>query len=166
MRMFVLLGSNIEPQRNLARAVTELGARYIVVAVSRTYRTAPVGDPDQPDFWNLAAELECALPPEEVQAGLREIESRLGRTRDPRRPSGPRTADLDLVLVPGVVGRVGGLDLPSPLVEREAFVAVPLAELAPELPHPVSGVALGALARAAVERSPRPPVPLEIGSAR
>ncbi len=166
MRMFVVLGSNIEPERNLARAVRELRARFGVVAVSRVYRTAPVGDPDQPDFWNAAAEIECDLAPDEVQRRLREVEADLGRVRDPERPCGPRTADLDLVLVPGRAGRFGNLELPSPLVEREAFVAVPLAELAPTLAHPVTGAPLAEIARAAAARAPRPPEPLAVELAR
>ena len=162
MRMFVSLGSNIEPERNLRRAVRELGVRFTLVAVSRVYRTAPVGDPDQPDFWNLAAELASDLPPDEVQRRLREIETDLGRTRDARRPFGPRTVDLDLVLVTGVAGRFGDLQLPSPLVEREAFVAVPLAELAPELRPGAGSATLSEIARAALSSSARAPEPLAV----
>jgi len=164
--MYLCLGSNIEPRRHLARAVAELRLRFDVVAVSRTYRTAPVGDTKQADFFNLAACIDTDLPPGDVQEELRAIESLLGRRRDPRRPSGPRTADLDLVLVPGVVGRFGRLELPSPLVEREAFVAIPLADLAPELPHPVAGTSLREVAQAAAARSSRPPVPVAEGPSR
>ena len=53
MRMFVSLGSNIEPRQNLTRALAELRRRFRVTAVSPVYRTAPVGDANQPDFWNL-----------------------------------------------------------------------------------------------------------------
>ncbi len=162
MRMFVSLGSNIDPERNLGRAVAELAARFKLVAASRVYRTAPVGDAEQADFWNLAAELDCDLAPPEVQRVLRAVESQLGRTRDPKRKYGPRTIDLDLVLVDGVAGRFGELELPSPLVEREAFVAVPLAGLAPGLRHPVSGRTLGEIALAAATRAPRPPEPLAV----
>jgi len=165
-RMFVSLGSNIEPEVNVPRAVAELRRRFAVVAVSRAYRTAPIGDADQPDFWNLAAEIESALGPESVQEQLRAIERELGRVRDPRRPFGPRIADLDLVLVEGVVGRFGGLELPSPLLAREAFVAVPVAELSPELPHPVLGTPLRELARVAAGRSPRPPEPIAMEAKR
>lgn len=162
MRMFVSLGSNVDPQQNLGRAIAELRRRFPVAATSSVYRTTPVGDPDQPDFWNLAAELECDLAPDEVQRQLRTIENLLGRRRDPQRPYGPRTVDLDLVLVPGLVGRFGTLELPSPLVEREAFVAVPLAEIAPDVMHPVLLTPLKGLARAAAERSSPPPKALAV----
>jgi len=157
MRMFVLLGSNIQPRAHLARAVAELREAFEVVAESPVYRTAPVGDPDQDDFWNLAVEIDSELRPPEVQARLRAIERQLGRRRDPARPSGPRTADLDLVLVPGVEGRFDRLELPSPLLLREAFVAVPLADLAPQLPHPVTGVPLRSIAAETVASATRPP---------
>lgn len=162
MRMFVSLGSNVDPELNIGRAVAELRRRLTVLALSRVYRTAPVGDTDQPDFWNLAAEIQSELAPEEVQAQLRAIEEELGRRRDPLRPLGPRSADLDLVLVEGVVGRFGTLELPSPLLAREAFVAVPVAELAPGLSHPTVGTDLREIAQAAVERSDRPPEPIEV----
>ena len=165
MRMFVLLGSNIRPRHHLARAVAELREAFEVVAESAVYRTAPVGDTDQDDFWNLAVEIDSELGPEEVQAMLRTIERRLGRRRDPARPSGPRTADLDLVLIPGVKVQFGGLELPSPLLLREAFVAVPLADHEPGLPHPATGEPLRSIAAATSAAAARPPQPVARGLA-
>jgi 2-amino-4-hydroxy-6-hydroxymethyldihydropteridine diphosphokinase len=164
MRMFISLGSNIEPRQNLARALTELRRRFRVTAVSPVYRTAPVGDPDQPDFWNLAVEMDNDEPPQKVQGALRFIEEILGRHRDLQRPYGPRTVDLDLVLVEGLAGSFGAVELPSPLVAKEPFVAVPLADLAPALPHPVLKISLGELARSLVARNPHPPqlLPVEL----
>jgi 2-amino-4-hydroxy-6-hydroxymethyldihydropteridine diphosphokinase len=162
MRMFVSLGSNVEPLTHLRRAVAELHRRFTVTAVSPVYRTAPVGDVDQPEFWNMAVELECQESPEHVHEILRGIETLLGRRRDPGRPCGPRTVDLDLVLVEGVHGSFGSLNLPSPLVEREPFVAVPVADLAPDLPHPVSSVPLGQLARSLVAGAAAPPAALDV----
>jgi 2-amino-4-hydroxy-6-hydroxymethyldihydropteridine diphosphokinase len=137
MRMFILLGSNIDPRQSLARALAELRRRFKVTAVSPVYRTAPVGDANQPDFWNLAVELDNDEPPQKVQGALRFIEEILGRHRDAQRPYGPRSVDLDLVLVEGLAGSFGALELPSPLVAKESFVAVPLADLAPALSHDI-----------------------------
>jgi 2-amino-4-hydroxy-6-hydroxymethyldihydropteridine diphosphokinase len=164
MRMFVSLGSNIEPRHNLARALAELRRRFRVTAVSPVYRTAPVGDPDQPDFWNLAVEIDNDEPPQKVQGALRFIEEILGRHRDVQRPYGPRTVDLDLVLVEGLAGSFGAVELPSPLVAKEPFVAVPLADLAPALLHPVLKTALGDLARTLLARDRHPPqlLPVEL----
>jgi 2-amino-4-hydroxy-6-hydroxymethyldihydropteridine diphosphokinase len=162
MRMFLSIGSNVEPRKNLALALAELARRFEVVAVSPAYRTAPVGDADQPDFWNLAAELATEETPQRVQRELRAIENALGRRRDPARPFGPRTVDLDLVLAGGLVGRFGDLELPSSLVQREAFVAVPLADIAPGFPHPLSGTTMAELARAALAAAASPPEPLDV----
>ncbi len=162
MRMFVSLGSNIEPRRNLALALEEMRRRFRVLATSPVYRTEPVGDTDQPDFWNLAVEIDGPAQPPAVHAELRAIEALLGRRREPKRPFGPRTVDLDLVLATGAVGRFGPLELPSPLLEREAFVVVPIADLAPDLPHPVTGATMRELADAAVAASARPPEPLGV----
>ncbi len=160
--MFVLLGSNIEPSAHLERALGELRTRFEVSAVSPVYRTAPVGDSDQPDFWNVAVELRDDRDPAEVQRVLHAIEDLLGRRRDPARPSGPRTADLDLVFVEGAAGRFADLDLPSPLLERHAFVAVPVADLAPRLVHPLLGVPLATLAARTVAQAGAPPQRLAV----
>jgi 2-amino-4-hydroxy-6-hydroxymethyldihydropteridine diphosphokinase len=162
MRMFVSLGSNIEPRQNLSRALTELRRRFRVTAVSPVYRTIPVGDANQPDFWNLAVEIDDDEPPQKVQGALRFIEEILGRHRDAQRPFGPRTVDLDLVLVEGLTGSFGAVELPSPLVAREPFVAVPLADLAPTLPHPVLKIMLADLARSLVAKERQAPQPLPV----
>lgn len=156
-RAFVSLGSNIEPRLNVARALEELRRRFVVTAVSPIYRTAPVGDLDQPDYWNLAVELACDEAPELVHEALRGIEARLGRRRDPNRPYGPRTMDLDLVLVDGLAGTFGPVTLPSPQLAGEAFVALPVADLAAEMKHPESGLTLAETARATLDQTtPRP----------
>jgi 2-amino-4-hydroxy-6-hydroxymethyldihydropteridine diphosphokinase len=156
-RMVISLGSNIDPRTNLAAAVAAIARRFDLRAVSPTYRTAPVGEADQPDFWNLAVEIDAEEPPTEVQADLHRIEDELGRHRDPLHPYGPRAIDLDLVLVEGVAGTVGGLELPSPLLAREAFVALPVADLLPRLPHPTLSVPMAEVARRALAACERPP---------
>jgi 2-amino-4-hydroxy-6-hydroxymethyldihydropteridine diphosphokinase len=162
MRMFVSLGSNIEPRLNLGRALAELRRRFKVVAVSPVYRTEPVGDPHQPDFWNLAVELESDEPPQKVYGALQFIEALLGRHRDPERPYGPRIVDLDLVFVEGLSGSYGGLELPSALIAKESCVGVPLADLAPELPHPLLKVTLGELARSLMVGTSQHPRVLDV----
>lgn len=159
-RVFLSLGSNIEPRTNVLRAIEELRRLYTVVAVSPVYRTAPVGDAAQPDFWNLAVEIACDEAPEVVHEALRGIEERLGRRRDPNRPFGPRTMDLDLVHVDGLTGVFGPLTLPSPQLALEAFVAVPVADLAGDLIHPETGLSLAETARAALKSGTPAPIRL------
>ncbi len=160
-RAFVLFGSNIEPEHNFARALALLRVRYEVTAVSPAYWTAPAGDADQPDFLNAAIELRSNEALESIHGQLRQIEALLGRRRDPERPFGPRTADLDLVLVEGVTGSFGPLTLPAPILGEQAFAAVPLAALAPELAHPTLGVSLAELARRTTATASRPPTQAE-----
>ena len=156
-RAFVSVGSNIHPDSNVKAAVERVRARFGPCRISPVYLTAPVGDADQPDFWNLALCFDCDLGPETVQDELHAIEDALGRRRDAARPLGPRVVDLDLVLVEGRVGVFGSLRLPSPQLERDSFVAVPVADLDPGLEHPVLGVTMSELARRAMARGGPPP---------
>lgn len=157
-RVFVLFGSNIEPRRNFARAVRLLGAHFPVVGVSGAFLTAPVGDTAQDDFVNAAIELRSDDTPDRIQVVLHEIESLMGRRRDPERPLGPRCVDLDLVFVDDTVGTFGFLELPAPVLAVESFAAVPVAALAGGLVHPLLGVSLAELARKLAAAAPRPPV--------
>lgn len=158
-RAFVLFGSNIAPFEHLAWALAELRASFDVVTTSPPFWTAPVGDTDQEDFINACIEIRTDAGPDAIHERLREIERRLGRRRNPARPFGPRTVDLDLVLIEGLAGEFGELKLPSPLLEREAFVAVPLAALAPEIVPPGARRNLASIAQEAIARCTRPPRP-------
>lgn len=135
--VLVLLGSNIEPERHIPQAKVELQELLAECVFSRIYLTSPVGDPHQPRFWNLAAKGKTSLPVETLQLQLSLLEARHGRVRDPARPCGPRTLDLDLLLYDQEVGSFGSLQLPAPLLSREPFVLVPAAEAAPDWLHPV-----------------------------
>lgn len=141
MRVFVGLGSNIEPQENLRRAAGLLGERSRLVALSPVYRTVPVGRPDLPPFLNAAAELDDSREPAELKYGLlRSIEAELGRVRTADRYA-PRPIDLDLLLVDDLVldDRQSGVLLPDPEILRHLHVVRPLADIAPDLVHPTDG---------------------------
>lgn len=141
-RAFVGLGSNQGDSRRLlgcARAALGGLPQTAVVRCSHVYRTAPVGDPDQPDFLNAIVEIETALEPLALLRGMQRIEIELGRTRDPDRRWGPRTIDLDLLLFGHAVVREQDLTVPHPRMGERAFVLEPLAELAPDLEIPGLG---------------------------
>jgi 2-amino-4-hydroxy-6-hydroxymethyldihydropteridine diphosphokinase len=78
-RVIIMLGSNIEPGRNLPDAVHALGSIGEVIAVSSVWQTAAVGDPSQADFCNAAAVVETEVPLRDLPAHLRSIEDRMGR---------------------------------------------------------------------------------------
>jgi 2-amino-4-hydroxy-6-hydroxymethyldihydropteridine diphosphokinase len=145
-RVFVALGSNIEPERHLPRAVKLLAERTDLVAVSPVYETAPVGKEDQANFLNAAVVLRtrhsAAALKREV---LSEIEQTLGRVRTEDK-NAPRTIDLDIALFDYAVLAVGGRHIPDPDIEAYAHLAVPLADVAPYYVHPESGRALQEIA--------------------
>ena len=143
------LASNLAPsspsgmggrEANLRAAIAQLGQLGTVLAVSSFYETEPVGYLDQPRFLNAAALLRTTLSPLELLQALLGIEQKLGRNRAATVPKGPRTLDLDLLLYRDSVLNTPELTLPHPAMEERLFVLEPLAEIAPELVHPVLGL--------------------------
>lgn len=131
------LGANLgERARTLARAVDALAATpgLRLRALSSVYETAPVGVTDQPAFLNLVACFECRLTAEQLLAVAQAIERRFGRVRERR--WGPRTLDIDLLLLGDERVHRPELTIPHPELTRRQFVLVPLAEIAPELVLP------------------------------
>lgn len=138
---FVALGSNLgDPQRQLGEAFAALDRlpRTRLLQRSRLYRTPPWGMLEQPPFLNAVALLDTMLDPHALLDGLLVIERIAGRTRDGVR-WGPRTLDLDLLHVDGVVLDDPRLTLPHPRIAERAFVLLPLAELAHALELPGQG---------------------------
>lgn len=138
---YVGLGSNLDdPARQLDAAGAGLAAlpRTRLIAVSRRYRSSPVGFAAQPDFLNAVAALLTTLEPEALLAELRQLEQRLGK-RAPTVRFGPRRIDLDLLAFGAASCASDTLTLPHPRLHERAFVLYPLAELAPALWIPGRG---------------------------
>ncbi len=136
--VYLSLGSNLgDRERNLREAIRMLGEAGVrTLRVSSLYETEPVDVRDQPWFLNLVVEAETELFPKQLLARIRKIEFDLGRKRV--RPKGPRTADIDILLYGDSVIETGELTVPHPRLAERRFVLEPLAELAPELRHPVT----------------------------
>jgi 2-amino-4-hydroxy-6-hydroxymethyldihydropteridine diphosphokinase len=135
------MGANLksaagEPAETLVAAAERLGALGRVTRRSSLYSTAPVGFAEQPRFTNAVVALETALEPPELLRELLGIEKEFGRDRAKSFANGPRTLDLDLLLVGGVRLETAELVLPHPRLAGRAFVLVPLAEIAPEVRVP------------------------------
>ncbi len=146
--VLITLGSNIDPGRNLGRALELLRARLAVRAVSRVFESAAVGAAGAPPFLNAAVLVATDLPPRALKYRvLRPLEARLGRRRTADR-NAPRTIDLDLALYGDLVldDPEDGLVLPDPQILTCAHVALPLADLAPDARHPVTGQTLAEIA--------------------
>jgi 2-amino-4-hydroxy-6-hydroxymethyldihydropteridine diphosphokinase len=140
----IALGSNLpsqwgDPSASLREAIRRLKELGVVRAVSSFYETAPVGCADQPDFINAAALLQTTLSPEALMATLLSIEQSMGRDRASVPAKGPRIIDLDLIFFDHLVLRTPELTLPHPSVAERRFVLQPLAEIAPDWRHPLSG---------------------------
>lgn len=133
-QVFVGIGSNLEPERNLRLAVRELKRRYGAVALSPVYRNAAVGF-DGADFLNMVAGFETTQTPSELNADFGRIHDLAGRVRDGARLVS-RTLDIDLLLYGDTVS--ARPPLPRRDVLEYNFVLQPLAELAPELTHPLT----------------------------
>ena len=135
---YIGLGSNLgDRMTTLQTAVQRLESLGRVAEVSSLYQTEPVGYLEQPPFLNAVVALETVLAPIDLLHALLGIERDLGRMRTFR--NAPRTVDLDLLLVDNVILDTTELTLPHPRLHERAFVLVPLAEVAPEAVHPVSG---------------------------
>lgn len=139
---YVGLGSNLSssagtPAETLEAAIRALEHVGKVTARSSLYETAPVGIAEQPAFVNAVAELEVSESPESLLDKLLAIERNFGRDRKMSPPKGPRTLDLDLLLVDGLIVNTPALSLPHPALAERRFVLAPLAEIAPSLRHPV-----------------------------
>lgn len=137
-RVYLSLGSNLgDRAAYLRRALEALGVAGVrVLRVSRVRETEPVDVVDQPRFLNLVAEAETDLEPGELLARAQEIERELGRVRT--QPKGPRTIDIDVLLYGSLVMNTPELAVPHPRMAKRRFVLEPLAELAPDLRHPVT----------------------------
>jgi len=143
--VFIGAGSNADPERGLRLALAELERRFGTVRRSRVYRSAAVGVPAA-DYLNLVVALDTGLSVDGVKNELRAVEALAGRAAD-RVDRAVCELDLDLLVYGGRVD--AERRLPRPGLFTLPFVLVPLAELAPELRHPVSGERCGTAARAA-----------------
>ena len=133
--VYVAAGSNIEPEKNLGRALDELERAFGAVAISPAYRNAAVGFAGD-DFINLVVGLRTSDSPAQVKQTLERIEVLCGRPRVAPKWA-PRTMDLDILMYDQVVSDEPGLILPRPDLLRRAFMLKPLADLAPGLRHPI-----------------------------
>ncbi len=135
--VYVSLGSNVgEREKFLAQARKAIEKSFVMPRFSKIYETEPVDVVDQPWFLNQVAEFQTGLAPESLLEWVRALEAQGGRQREV--PKGPRTLDVDILLYDDWVLEVEELVLPHPRLEHRRHVLVPLAELAPERPLPVS----------------------------
>lgn len=134
-KVYVALGSNLDPERHIAMAVQALRGRFGALSLSPIYRNKAIGF-DGSDFLNGVAGFDSELGVPELKSALNEIEHDCGRQRGAARFA-PRTLDLDLLLYGERVDAAA--KLPRPEILKYGFMLKPLADIAASLRHPVTG---------------------------
>ncbi len=145
IRAFLLLGSNAGERKNfLENARMRIHVLTgMVVKSSAVYETAAWGKTDQPAFLNQVVAIDTALSPDLLLVTLLAIENSLGRKRDEK--WGPRTIDIDILLFGDQVIKQSNLIIPHPAMPERKFALMPLAELIPDVVHPVTGKTIAAM---------------------
>ncbi len=134
--VYLSLGSNVgDLAANLRAAIERLSALGQVVAVSSFFETEPVEVTSQPWFLNCAVKLDTEKMPKQLLAGILDLEREMGRKRT--QSKGPRNIDIDILLFGNSIIETKGLTVPHPGLHERRFVLEPLAEIAPEVRHPV-----------------------------
>lgn len=135
--IYLSLGSNLGDRAyNLQNAISRLDSMVKIVSQSSIYETEPWGYPDQPAFLNQVVKANTSLEPTELLVFLKETEVSLGRQETFR--FGPRLIDLDILFYDDLILDTPKLTIPHPRIAERAFVLIPLAEIAPELRHPIN----------------------------
>ncbi len=136
--VYIALGTNLgDRYGNLLAAIQALAPEVVVLHTSAVYVTPPWGVLDQPDFLNQVIQAETKLFPFDLLYLLKRVEKNLGRVETVR--YGPRLIDLDILFFDDLILESPQLTIPHPQLVKRGFVLFPLAELAPDLSHPVNG---------------------------
>lgn len=153
--VYLSLGSNIgDRARNLQAALEQLAAPDLrVVRASPTYETEPLEYAAQRWFLNLVAEAATELLPMQLLMRIGRVERALGRVRTV--PKGPRIIDIDILFYGRTIVRAAKLEIPHPRMAERRFVLAPLADLAPDLRHPVTGKTIREMLDAAPHQAVR-----------
>jgi len=141
--VYISIGSNIDRERSIQSAISELRQRFGCLILSSVYDTQAVGF-DGDDFYNLIVAFESSESPRNIKHALNDIEEKCGRTPEQKQFSS-RTLDLDLILYGNYISNEPKLQIPRKEITQYAFVLEPLAEIAGDLKHPVSQLSYKAL---------------------
>ncbi|MBT4759484.1 MAG: 2-amino-4-hydroxy-6-hydroxymethyldihydropteridine diphosphokinase [Nitrosomonadales bacterium] len=128
--IYIALGSNLEkPRQQIHNAVKLIGKieGLNISLISSLYQTKPIGKTNQPDFINAVLKVEGIISPEKLHTALQDIETQAGRIRIEL--NGPRTLDLDILLIDNLIMKTKELTIPHPRMHLRQFVIIPLLEI-------------------------------------
>lgn len=134
---YLLIGGNVGNRAaNLQTALRRIAETCgTITSTSSLYETAAWGNTNQPSFYNQAVVVTSPLSPEGLMDQLLDIELEMGRIRTQK--YGPRTIDLDILMIDGLVLNTEKLTIPHPQMQNRRFALLPLIEVAPTLIHPL-----------------------------
>ena len=150
-RVFVSIGSNIDREKNVVTAVHALAVDYHPLKLSSVYESTPFGFHGE-NFFNLVTGFNTDQRVEQVAVRLADIERACGRVRDGKHHDS-RTLDMDLLLYGDLKRHDQEIDVPRPEIAHHAFVLLPLAEIAPDLIHPETGLSIQQMWRRFADQS-------------
>jgi len=141
--VYLSLGSNIFREKNIANCLRALRKTFGEIKISNVYESESVGF-DGDNFYNLAVELQTEKSVAELSSYFRELENVSGRDRDMPKFSS-RTLDIDILTYNDYCGVLDGVSLPRGEILKNAFVLLPLSEIAPDVLHPIKKVSYATL---------------------
>ena len=139
--VYLSLGSNIDRERHIGAALDALAKHFGSLEISTVFESVAVGF-EGDSFYNLVVGIHSGLAVGEIAKVLKHIEDCNGRDRSAPK-FGPRSLDIDILTVDNLAGEIDGIKLPRNEVLKNAFVLQPLAELAPDMIHPLTNKTMG-----------------------
>ena len=136
-KVYISIGSNIRRYHHIAATLEELMKCFQALEVSKIYESIPVGFSGD-NFLNFVASFKTEIAPEQLRQQFRRLEQRFGRQRTGSK-FGPRTLDIDILLVDNFITKIDSLTLPNPEIKKYIFVLKPLVDIAPTAKDPLSG---------------------------
>jgi len=135
---YLLLGSNLGNRFSYLNQAQQLISEYCgdIINQSHIYETAAWGFTNQPAFYNQVIILQTAIEPQQLMVTLLDIEEKIGRKREIK--YGPRIIDIDILMIDSLISNTSLLSLPHPFLPERRFALLPLAEIAPQLLHPLN----------------------------